>query len=183
MSMLLISWCLPQPLRKFLFHAQKAVDNIKSQESEGAVEGALRPVDGDVISLVILSQWRDRKIGVMWQDLGALTAARTGEREFWSYWRLVIWDLGWVGCGRENYSNRVWSERWRWQWCTLWWNIKVRTDTTKLSNMVVASFGDGWNLIREGKMFIKDESKVASRVSGVKWRVVYLVKLLSESNE
>ena len=46
--------------------------------------------------------------------------------------------------------------------------IKVRTDTTKLSDMVIASFGDGRDLIREGKMFTKDESKVASRVSGVK---------------
>jgi len=31
--------------------------------------------------------------------------------------------------------------------------IKVRTDTTKLSDMVIARFGDGRNLIREGKMF------------------------------
>ena len=46
--------------------------------------------------------------------------------------------------------------------------FKVRTDTTKLSDMVIASFGDGRNLIGEGKMFIKDESKVASRVGGVK---------------
>ena len=46
--------------------------------------------------------------------------------------------------------------------------IKVRADTTKLSDIVIARFGDGRNLIREGKMFIKDESKVASRVSGVK---------------
>jgi len=46
--------------------------------------------------------------------------------------------------------------------------IKVRMDTTELSDMVIASFGDGQNLIREGKMFIKDESKVASRVSGVR---------------
>ena len=46
--------------------------------------------------------------------------------------------------------------------------IKVRTDRTKLSDMVIARFGDGQNLIREGKMFIKDEYKVASRVSGVK---------------
>jgi len=46
--------------------------------------------------------------------------------------------------------------------------IKIRTDTTKLSDMVVASFGDGRNLIGEGKMFAKDESKVASRVSDVK---------------
>ena len=29
--------------------------------------------------------------------------------------------------------------------------IKVRTDTTKLSDMVIASFGDGRDLIREGK--------------------------------
>ena len=46
--------------------------------------------------------------------------------------------------------------------------IKVRTDTTKLSDMVIARYGDGRNLIREGNMFIKDESKAASRVSGVK---------------
>jgi len=46
--------------------------------------------------------------------------------------------------------------------------IKVKTDTTKLSDMVIARFGDGRNLIREVKMFIKDESKVASRVIGVK---------------
>jgi len=38
--------------------------------------------------------------------------------------------------------------------------IKVRTDTTKLSDMVIPSFGDGRYLIGEGKMFIKDESKV-----------------------
>jgi len=61
--------------------------------------------------------------------------------------------------------------------------IKVRTDTTKLSDNVTSSFGDGRNLIRESKMFLEDESKVASRVSGVKLGVVYLVKLLSESNE
>jgi len=46
--------------------------------------------------------------------------------------------------------------------------VKVRTDTTKLSSIVIAGFGDGRNLIREGKMFIKDESKVTSRMSGVK---------------
>jgi len=42
-------------------------------------------------------------------------------------------------------------------------------DTTKLSSMVIASFGDG--LVRK------------SRVSGVKRGVVYLVKLFFESNE
>jgi len=46
--------------------------------------------------------------------------------------------------------------------------IKVRTDTRKLSDMVIASFGDGRNLVGNGKMFIEDEAKVASRVSGVK---------------
>ena len=38
--------------------------------------------------------------------------------------------------------------------------IKARTDTTKLSNVVIAGFGDSVNLVREGK--------VASRVGGVK---------------
>jgi len=44
---------------------------------------------------------------------------------------------------------------------------KVRTDTMKLSDMVIAGFGNGRNLVGEGKMFIRDEAKVASRVSGV----------------
>ena len=46
--------------------------------------------------------------------------------------------------------------------------IELRSDTTKLCNMVIAGFGDGRNLVREGKMLIKDETKVASRVGGVK---------------
>jgi len=46
--------------------------------------------------------------------------------------------------------------------------IKVRTDTTKLSNMVIATLGDGRNFVREGKMFIKDEAKLARTVGGVK---------------
>ena len=36
---------------------------------------------------------------------------------------------------------------------------KVSTDTSKLCNIVIASFGDGRNLVGEGKMFIKDEAK------------------------
>jgi len=40
------------------------------------------------------------------------------------------------------------------------------------------------DLIREGKMFIKNEIKVACRVSVIEWRVVYFAKLLFEtSNE
>jgi len=46
--------------------------------------------------------------------------------------------------------------------------VPIRTDTTKLSNMLIASFVDGRHLVGEGKMFIKDDAKVASRVSGVK---------------
>jgi len=56
--------------------------------------------------------------------------------------------------------------------------IKVRTDTMKLSNMVIASFGDGRKLVGQRTMF----SEVASTVGDVKCRVVYLVKLLFDSN-
>jgi len=45
--------------------------------------------------------------------------------------------------------------------------IKVRPDTTKLSNMVTASSGDGRNLVGKDKMFIKVEAEVVRRVSGV----------------
>jgi len=45
-----------------------------------------------LMCLVMLSQWREHKIGLMWHDLGALTTARA--REFWICWRWVICDLG-----------------------------------------------------------------------------------------
>jgi len=45
--------------------------------------------------------------------------------------------------------------------------IKVRRDTTKQSNIVIADFGDGRNLVGECKMFIKGAAKVASRVNNV----------------
>jgi len=62
--------------------------------------------------------------------------------------------------------------------------IKVTMDTTKLPDMVIASFGKGQNLVGEGEMLIKDEAKVVSRVGVVKLGTVYLVKLLLlKSNE
>ena len=44
--------------------------------------------------------------------------------------------------------------------------IKVRTDTTNLSAMVLESFGDGRNLVGEDAN--QRSSKVASRMGGVK---------------
>ena len=46
--------------------------------------------------------------------------------------------------------------------------IKIRPDTAKLTNVIVTGFGKSCNLVRESKMFIKDEAKVSSRVGGVK---------------
>ena len=46
--------------------------------------------------------------------------------------------------------------------------IKVRLDTAKLTNVIVTGFGERCNLVRESKMFVKDEAKILSRVGGVK---------------
>jgi len=47
--------------------------------------------------------------------------------------------------------------------------IKVRTDTTiQRSCLIIASFRGGRNVVAEGKMFIKDEARVASKVGDVK---------------
>ena len=62
--------------------------------------------------------------------------------------------------------------------------MKVKLDTEMLTNMIVIDFEEGCNLVREGKMFVKDEGKVLSRVGGVKWRAVYFGKLsFFESDE
>ena len=45
--------------------------------------------------------------------------------------------------------------------------VKVRTDTAESMNVMVAGFRQCRYLIRKGKMFIKYEAKVASRLSSV----------------
>ena len=57
---------------------------------------------------VIFSQWRDRMMGVMWLDLGALTTARA--REFWICWsrsvgQVVIKRVAVVKLGVNNGSG------------------------------------------------------------------------------
>jgi len=44
--------------------------------------------------------------------------------------------------------------------------IEVWTDTAKLTNMVIARFGDREDLVRKSEVFVKYEAEVSSRVSG-----------------
>jgi len=44
--------------------------------------------------------------------------------------------------------------------------IEVWTDTAKLTNMVIARFGDREDLVRQSEVFVKYEAEVSSRVSG-----------------
>ena len=39
---------------------------------------------------------------------------------------------------------------------------------SSLANVIVAGFGERRNLIREGKMFVKDETNISSKVGGVR---------------
>ena len=43
--------------------------------------------------------------------------------------------------------------------------VKIRTNTAKFTNMIIAGFTESRYLVRESKVFIKDKSKVANRVS------------------
>ena len=38
-------------------------------------------------------------------------------------------------------------------------------------------------VVKESKMFVKDEAKISSEVGGVKWKVVYFGKLIFEYDE
>ena len=63
----------------------------------------------------IFIQCKDRRVGVMWLDLAALTTACA--REFWICWSRVIWHLGRLW----RCSSRAWSEQWKWRWWKLFW--------------------------------------------------------------
>ena len=55
--------------------------------------------------------------------------------------------------------------------------VEISADTAKFTNVIVAGFRKCRDLAREGKVFIKDKAKVASRV-GSERRVVNFRKLL-----
>jgi len=42
--------------------------------------------------------------------------------------------------------------------------VKIRTKTAKFTNMIIARFRESRYLVRESEVFIKDKTKVASRV-------------------
>ena len=50
--------------------------------------------------------------------------------------------------------------------------VKVWADTAKFTNVIVAGFRKCRDLVAEGKVFIKDKAKVASRVGCTERRVV-----------
>ena len=61
--------------------------------------------------------------------------------------------------------------------------VEIWADTAKFTNVIVAKFRKCRDLVREGKVFIKDKAKVASRVSCSERRVVNFRKLLFKSDK
>ena len=59
----------------------------------------------------------------------------------------------------------------------------VWTDTAKFTDMIVARFRKCRDLVREGKMFVKNKADVSSGVGCSERAVVYLRKLLFKSNK
>jgi len=61
--------------------------------------------------------------------------------------------------------------------------VETWADTAKFTNVIVAGFRRCKNLVGEGKVFIKDKAKVASRVGCSERRVVHFKKLLFKSDK
>ena len=43
--------------------------------------------------------------------------------------------------------------------------VKIRTNTVKFTNMIIARFRESRYLVRESEVFVKDKTEVVSRVS------------------
>ena len=63
--------------------------------------------------------------------------------------------------------------------------VEMWADTAKFTvmNVIVAGIRKCRDLVGEGKVFIKDKAKIASRVGCSERRVVYFIKLLCKSNK
>jgi len=74
-----------------------------------------------------------------------------------------------ISCSIKNYSNQVWSERWKWQWYRLLWNSGKGeySEVDGYEYDSLAGFRQRCNSIRKDEVFIKDEVKMTSRGSGV----------------
>jgi len=61
--------------------------------------------------------------------------------------------------------------------------VEIWADTAKFTNVIVARLRKCRDLVGEGKVFIKDKAKVASRVGCSERRVVNFRKLLFKSDK
>jgi len=61
--------------------------------------------------------------------------------------------------------------------------VEIWADTAKFKNVIVTGFRKCRDLVREGKVFIKDKAKVVSRVGYSERRVVNFRKLLFKSDK
>ena len=70
-----------------------------------------------------------------------------------------------------------------WQYGAGCFEVKVRADTAKFTNVIVARLRKCSDLIREGKAFVENKTKVASRVGCSERAVLYFRELLFKSNK
>ena len=61
--------------------------------------------------------------------------------------------------------------------------VKVRADIAKFTNVIVTRLRKCSDLIREDKVFVKNKTKVASRVGCSESAVLYFRELLFKSNK
>jgi len=61
--------------------------------------------------------------------------------------------------------------------------VKIWSDTAKFTNVIVARLRKCSDLIREGKVFVENKTKVTSRVGCSERAVLYSTELLFKSNK
>ena len=61
--------------------------------------------------------------------------------------------------------------------------VKIRADTVKFTDVIVARLRKCSDLIREGKVFVENKTKVASRMGCSERAVLYFRELLFKSNK
>jgi len=60
--------------------------------------------------------------------------------------------------------------------------VKIRTNTAKFTNMIVARFRESRYLVRESEVFIKNKINIASWVSSNQWAGINFGKLLWQAD-
>ena len=120
---------------------------------------------------VLGSQWSFRRIGFMWEKRGTQETRRAAA--FWTRWSFNITFRGRPKRRELQQSNLDVTKAWIRRWAEFW-SRYLRIFPIFLYNNYIGGFTKGINILRQGKRWIHNNSKIASHIGWLNYWLPHL---------